>query len=185
MKKGSWLRHPARFVALLALLLSGEAVMGARASELEYRVKAAFLYNFTKFVDWPAEVLENGDRPLTICVVGEDPFGRMLERTLTGKTTHSRTLEARRITALEQLEGCQVLFIGYSDTLHLRRWVEHVDDSPVLTVGEESRFVELGGMIEFVIVDGKVRFDINHEAAQRARLQMSSKLLNLARTVVR
>lgn len=169
---------------VLILLFAGEGTVAAQSDSLEYRVKAAFLYNFTKFVDWPDASLPDGS-PLTICVVGADPFGQALDSTLNGKTTNDHDLRARRISDSEELADCRVLFIGYEEMLRLRHWIELVGDRPVLTVGEVPRFAELGGMIQFVIVDGKVRFDINHEATRRAGLHMSSRLLSLARTVIR
>lgn len=173
-------RAAAPVLAVLLMLVFASSALG---SDLEYRVKAAFLYNFTKFVDWPDEVLQSADT-VTICVVGEDPFGSSLDTTIRGKTTGSRTLSARRIRQPEEVGDCRVLYVGYSDSAKLQNWVSLARAESVLTVGDYPRFVEAGGIIEFVIVDGKVRFDINNEAARRSRLRMSSKLLRLARTVV-
>jgi hypothetical protein len=147
---------------------------------LEYRVKAVFLLNFTKFVEWPEGTFGAPDAPLSICILGEDPFGRALDSVIEGETINNRRIVVRRIQRLP-LPSCQVLFMGRDekDISHTLAAVR----TGVLTVGEGDRFLREGGMIAFVLDNRRVRFDINQAAAASSGLQISSKLLNVARTV--
>lgn len=150
---------------------------------LEYQVKAAFLLNFTKFIDWPAAAFEAPDSPITICVLGGDPFGGELERFVAGEVVNGRKLAARRIDRAPQPKTCAVLFVAQSEKDPSR--FLPVLGPGVLTVGEGDRFVHEGGMIAFVIENRRVRFEINQAAAENAGLKLSSKLLNVARLIER
>jgi hypothetical protein len=163
-----------RALALLALLLPAAA--SAQEISLEYRVKAAYLFNFTKFVEWPPEAMPEG-APLTICVARQNPFGHTLEETVRGEHVGGRPLIARVVDAAS---GCQVLFVpeGVPPMPLLR----DAGTSPILTVGESDEFLRDGGMVNFVMQDGKVRFEIRQDAASRAHLRISSRLLRLARS---
>lgn len=163
---------------VLAAALLIPAVLAQSAGE--YEVKAAFLYNFAKFVEWPA--LPNG-APFRVCVAGADPFGPTLENALRGRVLDGRWLEVRRPQRLEDASNCQILFIGSMDRLHLDELLGQIRDRPVLTVGEGHQFSQSGGMIAFRIENQRLRFEINREAADRAHLRLSSKLLSLAATV--
>jgi hypothetical protein len=144
---------------------------------LEYRVKAAYLFNFTKFVEWPDVTLQNATA-FTICTAAINPFGAALSSTVSDETAAMLPLAARVVTAAEAA-SCHVLFVprGVAAAPYLRA----VASSPVLTVGESPQFLEQGGAINFVIQDGRVRFVINQAAAERARLRVSSRLLQLGR----
>lgn len=171
-----------RFAALLALLALF-APRGVAAEEtvtpVEYQVKAAFLFNFTKFVEWPDDVfLENG--PLRLCIVGADPFGASLDGIVRGETVSGRPLAIDRHRALDDLSACQLLFISVSERGKLREIFDAVEGDSVLTVGDSPGFLAAGGMIEFRLEGSKVRFAINQEKAESSRLKVSSKLLRLA-----
>jgi len=147
----------------------------------EYEIKAAFLYNFVKFVEWPNEVLpETSD--ITVCVLGGEPSVEPLE-SIHGKTVRGRRLSVRRIRALKDVESCHVLFISSSEESRLPQVMQNLHGSSVLTVGEMERFIASGGIINFVVERNKVRFEINPTSAERARLKLSSQLLSLARVV--
>jgi len=146
----------------------------------EYEVKAAFLYNFAKFVEWP--VLPNG-APFRVCVAGADPFGPTLENAVRGRVLDGRRLEVRRPKRVAEAVICQILFIGSMDRARLDELLTQVRDRPVLTVGEGHQFSQSGGMVVFRIENQRVRFEINREAADRAQLKLSSRLLSLAATV--
>ncbi len=165
-----------RPAALLAAILCTAQAFGQDAS-LEYQVKAAYLFNFTKFVEWPAAALPDGE-PLTICVAGENPFGPTLDATIRGESVNGRPLQAR---AAQPPAGCHVVFVprGVDAAAALRPF----RSLPALTVGESDGFLRRGGMINFVIDDGRVRFEINQEAAERAHVRISSRLLRLARPI--
>jgi hypothetical protein len=176
------LRRFAALLALLALL----APCGVAAEEtgtpvvpVEYQVKAAFLFNFTKFVEWPDDVfLENG--PLRLCIVGADPFGASLDGIVRGETVNGRPLAIDRHRALADLSACQLLFVSRSEQGRMREILNAVDGDSVLTVGDSPSFLADGGMIEFRLEGSKVRFAIDPAKADRCRLKISSKLLRLA-----
>ena len=147
----------------------------------EYEIKAAFLYNFVKFVEWPNEALpETSD--ITVCVLGGEPSVDPLE-SIQGKIVRGRRLSVRRIRAIKDVESCHVLFISSSEESRLPQVMQNLHGSSVLTVGEMERFIPSGGIINFVIERNKVRFEINPNGAERARLKLSSQLLSLARVV--
>jgi len=148
----------------------------------EYEVKAAFLYNFAKFVRWPDD--EAAGRPFVVGVLGQDPFGEALDRTFAGKTIRNRKAEVRRITAPEMAKHVQILFVSSSERPRLAEILRSLEGSSVLTVGETDGFADRGGMIAFRLRDDLVRFDINLDQVKRARLIMSSQLIRLAPRVI-
>jgi hypothetical protein len=146
---------------------------------LEYQVKAAFLLNFTKFIQWPAEA-GGGDTPFGICVLGEDPFGMALDQIVEGETYQHRKITVQRVRRPVP-SSCQVLFVNRSEK-DVEMLLAGLGPG-VLTVGEATDFLHIGGMINFVVENRRVRFDVNLGTAIRARLMISSKLLTVARTV--
>lgn len=148
----------------------------------EYEIKAAFLYNFAKFVYWPEGALPAGT-PIVIAVFGKDPFGPTLENLVSGKTIDGRPLVVRRTNRLRDLLPCHILFISSSEKERLPEILQAVGSASVLTVSEMEEFLQLGGTVKFVMEENRVRFRINVEPATRSRLQISSKLLNLAKDV--
>jgi hypothetical protein len=159
-------------VAVLPLVIASIAM--AQAVSEEYRVKAAYLYNFAKYVEWPADA---GAGPLTICVAGRNPFGTVLEDLVRDETIEGRRIQTRVI--LEPESGCHLLFVpeGAATRVYLR------GDSGMgtLTVGESNTFIEQGGIANFYIERGNVRFEINPMAADRSGVRISARLLQLAR----
>ncbi len=150
----------------------------ARPAVTEYDVKAAFVLNFAKFVEWPDT---NSSEPFSICTLGEDPFGAALDRIVAGETINNRKVVVRRLRKWQQ--PCDVVFFSNSerDTPSILREI----GSGVLTVGESPDFLRHGGMINFVIADRRVRFDVNRTAAENASVKISSRLLGVARSVMR
>ena len=144
----------------------------------EYRVKAGFLYNFVAFTEWPATV----GRPLTLCVYGADPFGDELNA-LQGKTAGGRSLAIRYVDNLEQLKGCQVVFVARSAIGSLPRIMARLEGEPVLTVADAPSALDGGVGINMVVRQSKVAFEVNLAATRRAQLDVSSKLLRLASEV--
>src|ERR1700693_2078616 len=126
----------------------------------EYQVKAALLYNFTKFVEWPPAVSLGENDPMEICVVGEDPFGNILDQSFEGKTVSGHTLMIRRLKPAQDMKGCQLAFISSSEKNHLPSVLESLERGGVLTVGETEGFAALGGVINFTMENDKVRFEI-------------------------
>jgi hypothetical protein len=149
----------------------------------EYQIKAAFLYNFAKFIDWPPTAFPDPSTPVVLCVLGQDPFGPDLEQTITGKTVNNRPFAIQRFAKLQDRESCHILFISSSERDHLSQILASLKDKKTLTVGETPTFLSSGGMINFTLLDNRIRFEINLSAAERAGLKLSSKLLSLATTV--
>jgi hypothetical protein len=167
------------------LLWAIAAPHGAIASgPSEYEVKAAFLYNFAHFVEWPLDAFANPTDPLRLCVLGNDPFGPDLDRVVEDKTVNDHPLVVERIQRVDDAQGCHIAFVTASEPFGLTDMLAALERSNVLTVGEASEFLEHGGMIAFRIRDNKVRFAVNVEAAAQARIKISSKLLKLADLVV-
>lgn len=166
---------------IAALLLAADVGRAQENQPSEYQVKAAFLYNFAQFVDWPATAFANDRSPLVIGIFGADPFGGELDQTVRGKTHNSHPLAVKQLRSLsEATNSCHILFISPSEKKRLPEIFTSLGSASVLTVGETERFIESGGMINFILVGTKVRFQINDAAAKHAGLKISSKLLNLA-----
>ena len=170
--------------AVLALFLAA-CVGAANAADesLEYPVKAAFLAKFGGFVEWPAAAFALPAAPLHLCVVGEDPFGAALDRVAAGQQVGGRGLEVRRLKAVRADSGCHIAYIAPSESARLAQVLEALRGSSVLTVTDVRGAAPAAGIINFVLRDDRVRFDIDDEAAAQNRLAISSKLLGLALNV--
>lgn len=164
-------------VALVAL--SAQAQVG---SADEYSVKAAYLYNFAKFVEWPAGTVDPG-LPLVIAVLGKNDFGAVLKQTVQGEKVNGRAISVLSVSRLDDLRYCHILFLGSLDKNRLAETLRATQGAGILTVGETDEFVQLGGVIAFVSEGNKIRFEINLGAARRNRLTISAKLLRVAKGV--
>jgi len=169
------------------LLLGGAPIARAQGVvATEYAVKAAFLYNFAKFIEWPPSV--GGPKPGTVmlCVVGEDPFGFALDelaaRGVEG-LAEGIPVRVKHVQDLDGTEGCHIAFLSNSERKRLKEHLATATDNHVVTVSDLDGFARGGGMIQFVLEDGRVRFWINRAAAERAGVTLSSRLLSLARVV--
>ena len=152
-----------------------------RGQPTEYQIKAAFIYNFARFVDWPTEAFADTNSPMVIGVLGENVFGNDLAQTINGKTIRGHPLIFKEFKSATDVKECHVLFISSSEKGRLSKIFAQLQGSSILTVGDEmDSFIGDGGMINLRIVDDKVRFEINNEAAKKANLVISSKLLSLA-----
>ena len=148
----------------------------------EYQVKAVFLYNFAKFVEWPETALSSSMAPLNICILGKNPFDGSLD-VIRDKTVRGKSLIVTRNPSIEKLGSCHVLFISASEKNQLSQIIRSLKNVSVLTVGDMEGFTLTGGMINLVMRDNKVAFDINLKSARHAGLRISSQLLRLANTV--
>jgi hypothetical protein len=149
----------------------------------EYELKAAFLFNFAKFIDWPEGSFESPQSPFTICVVGPDPFGNILEDAMRGKMIGNRPLAIRRLKDKAGARLCQIEFVSSSESAHLAEILGSLHGANVLVVGDTSGFAASGGTIQFTLEDNRVRFAINIDAVDRSGLKFSSKLLSLAKVL--
>jgi hypothetical protein len=170
---------------MVLLFVAGARWDSAQGSaSTEYQVKAAFLFHFAQFVDWPSETFKDAGTPLTYCTVGGDPFRGALEASLSGKAIDGRWVRVLHFKETQEIQGCQVLFIGIADKKFISATLANLKGTPVLTVAESDHFAQDGGMIGFFLEDNKVRFEINLNAAERAKLKISARLLALAKTVI-
>ena len=153
--------------------------LGAQRS-LEYEVKAAFLYNFIQFVEWPVESVRAGE-PFRVCTLGDDPFAGVLDRTVAGDQVDGHPIGVEHLAPDASPARCQILFVPRSQSARTSAALRAIAAAPVLTVGESEGFLEAGGLVNLVVDAGKVRFDVNAEAAAARGLRISSKLLRVAR----
>jgi hypothetical protein len=170
-------------MAFMLILLFFCAPVMAQEALSEYQVKAAYLFNFLKFVDYPSEAFADPLAPIVVGVVGEDPFGSALPQVVTGKTVAGRDLVIRLYRPGEDLRGAHILFISASERKRLPMILSSLRGSSVLTVSDMAGFLDAGGMIQFLNENDRVRFAINMDSTSRAKLKMSSKLLSLARVL--
>jgi hypothetical protein len=173
------LTHYRNRVACLSVLLTALQAAAFAQSASEYEIKAAFLYKFAGFVQWPEDAGSSSD---CVGVLGKDPFGAILDETARGKTMNNRPLPLLRLRPGQDPQVCRILFISSSERQRIRLIVNRLPPG-ILTVGDMPGFCESGGIIGFEVLDRRVHLRINLEAAQRARLQLSSKLLSLAKLV--
>ncbi len=172
-------------VFISILLMGVPALFPAQAapsSPTEYQVKAAFLYNFAKFVEWPAEALSEGG-PFVIGILGEDPFGSLIDEAVAGKTVREKRIIVKRLSKIEEAVDSHILFISDSERENVSRILKQLGHAPVLTVSDLGRFAEQGGMVQLVTEQNRVRFAINVAVVERAGLKPSSQLLKLARII--
>jgi hypothetical protein len=175
---------PRRATSLgIAVLLAAatNAAVRAQASR-EYDIKAAFLYNFVKFVDWPADALPESSLAITLCVLGQNPFGSALDA-IKDNVVKGKKIAIRDVADVQDARSCNVLFVSSSEAKRMPQILTELGSASTLTVGDAEGFAERGGMIQLINDQNKVRFQINVDAAERARLKIGSRLLNLARLV--
>lgn len=179
-------RKPSRALlrAICALVVGLARCAGQDAASTEYQVKAAYLFNFAKFVEWPAGAFRTPNSPLVICVLGSNPFGSELEGSIAGKTVGGRRLEITHLPRGLDASACQIVFIPSSEKGQVREILQRLTGTNALTVADTSGFIDDGGMINFVWEGDRVRFEANVDAAEHAHLRLSARLLTVAKLVV-
>jgi hypothetical protein len=168
-------------LAGMGLLVGGPSAQ-AESANSGHNIKAAFIYNFAIYVDWPSDVFKTKEEPFVVGVVGSDKFAELLVRTLSEKTVRGRRFMVKRWATARNIKECHIVFFS-TETHDVATALSSLSGTPTLTVGESAVFADSGGMINFLVDDNKLRFDINTEAGRRAKLVMSSRLLSLARRV--
>jgi len=169
---------------LLSSLLCFHALQSVgQQRPTEAQVKAAYLYNFGKFVTWPPDQAENSDS-LAICILGKDPFGAVLDTTVAGENINGKKITVRRLAKMQDGGPCQILYISMSEQGRVRQLLPMARRSGMLTVSDIPSFAQLGGVIGFVTVQDRIRFEVNRDAAERSRIQLSSQLLKVASRVI-
>jgi hypothetical protein len=154
-----------------------------RAQVDQYRVKAAFLCNFARYVEWPEQRFKNHADPFAICVFGESPFGGELEQATKGQVVDGRAITVLEIREPKEAFACHILFVVSSERKSFRSLAAMLSGAGVLTVGESRGFTDDGGVINLKLQDGRIHLEVNIEAATQQHLRISSKLLNLAQIV--
>ena len=179
-----------RYLAVLisiALIVGASTSLSARAEEPflhENRIKAAFMYNFVKFIQWPESAFIDPESPVFICILGKDPLMDALQ-SITGKMVRGRRIVISHIENISSVKGCHILFVTKSEKSMAKHIISKFKGSPVLTVSDMDDFVKAGGMIGMVRVENKIRFNINLVATQDSGLTISSQLLKLAQNVIK
>jgi len=177
-------RLAAGLTGIFGLLLGGQPVAAAEGTvSKEYQVKAAFLYNFTKFVEWPAQHFATEDRPVVIAVLGHNPFGEELEQITRGRRVNGREITIAFIDTAAAAAAADLVFVCAGEESRFEAMSTALRQAQVLTIGESPRFADAGGMITFLREADKVRFAVNLDSAERAGLKISAQLLKLATDV--
>jgi hypothetical protein len=177
------MRSCARFLMALIVVFCASTLL-AQTTAKEYRIKAAFLFNFAHYVEWPPDAFKDANSPLTYCTIGDDPFEGTLDESLNAKSVGTRPLRVQHLRPPENFQGCQIVFIGANEKKRITAILETLKQSPVLVVGESNRFVQQGGTVGFLSEENTIRFEVNLDAAQRAHLNISATLLSVAKTVI-
>ena len=154
------------------------------AGLIEYRVKAAYLYRFAGYVNWPSTAFVRPDVPLTIAVMGADGLASELEQMLSGRTVDDRTVTVKRIKPADSLTGVNILFVSKNEAAYLAQLVQSVHTRPILIVTESPGALRQGSVINFTVDEKRVRFEVSLEAAGKSGLKLSSRLLAVAQQVV-
>lgn len=174
--------RPATLAVLVCVACS--AMTAAQSGgPTEYQVKAAFLFNFTKFVEWPGTAFADTRAPLVLGVLGDDPFGGSLSLIVNGQLVRGRGIAIRRYRFGDDVRHCHVLYVSASEQARMAQILEGLQGASVLTVSDISGFAEGGGLVQFYMEEDRVRFVVNAEAAARANLRVSAKLLAVAHVI--
>lgn len=165
----------------VAWLFATPTFVAQTAAPTQDEVEAVYLYNFAKFVTWPAATKSD---VLNVCILGKDPFGNTLDQIVAGEAIDGRRLAVRRLADEHSVQPCAILFIGESESSHLDRDLSAVSRLPILTVSDIPSFIRNGGTIQFVLQENRVRFEVNLNAARKCGIVLSSQLLKVATRVV-
>jgi len=170
-------------LALLTVLAAPARTWAAESVAGEYEIKAAVLYNFARFTEWPATAVPDSPDVFVIGVLGTDPFGDILDEVAATRTVGDKRIVVRRFATLDEYTPCHILFVAASERARMAAVIEKLRDAPVLLVADTAGFAQAGGTVDLVVEENKVRFEVNPVAAERAGVKISSKLLRLARIV--
>jgi hypothetical protein len=156
-------------------------VMAQAKTVSEYEVKAAFLYNFTRFIDWPPQTISGSSEPFVIGIIGGNPFGKHLEEVIKGENVGTHPITIVEFNKPDDISKCHILYINSTNTDYIRKVLKSANKQPVLTICESVSFPRLGGHIRFFTEDSKIRFMVNTDATRRSGFKISSKLLSVAK----
>ena len=171
------------FAPIVCFCFAGVTLFAQQPRPNEYQVKATYLYNFGKFVKWPATASARKGDSFDVCVLGHDPFGQTLDATLAGEVLEGKPVLLKRVPRPQDATSCRILFISSTEEKHLKEILTALDESGVLTVSDMPGFTQKGGIIQFVLEGERIRFEINLASAESAGLVLSSELLKVASSV--
>jgi hypothetical protein len=178
------IRRGSFFIIVICLFSTpSPEALSANGESLEYSIKLAFLYNFTKFVEWPPDAYRSASAPMAICIVGRDPFNPAVESELGTRTVGRHPINVLTLKTSDRLTICHMVFIPVTEKAQADKIVRSLNGSRTLTIGEIEGFTVLGGIINLTVDGNRVHFEVNRLAAERAGLKISSKLLSLAKIV--
>ncbi|HYL93470.1 MAG TPA: YfiR family protein [Alphaproteobacteria bacterium] len=179
------IRHIERVIAGILVCCSAlfTAPLLAQSATAD-QVKAAYLFNFAKFIEWPAGVFDKADAPMRFCTLGRSPAADELDSTVRGKSINGHTIQVKHLRGPEEIKGCHLVFLAVSASKQQQKLLQTAQGSPVLLVAETPGFARAGGTIDFIWEDGRLLFEVNVNAAEGVHLKISSKLLALARIVL-
>jgi len=166
-----------------ALAFPCPAQIADSSDSSEYLIKAGFIFNFANLMQWPINTFSNPDSPIVIGILGTDTSGGILDEVLAGKKVNGRPFAVKHLKRGMDLKGCNIVFVSTSETAHIDEILHLIKNLPILTIGETPGFANRGGIINFIVVDDKIRFEVNVEAAKVADISISSRLLALAKIV--
>lgn len=172
-------------MALLGVFVQVSSGLAQPPSATEYRVKAAYLYNFTKYIEWPQGAFASAASPVVIGILGDDPFGRLLEETVRGRTSQGRTVTIRRSRRADDLRDCQIVFISASERTEIDATLAILAQRKVVTVCDTGPLFERGVVIRLMVADATVQFEVRLDAAERLGVRFNSRMLEAARKVWR
>jgi hypothetical protein len=173
-----------RCIIAIPILVSHFALAAQAPPNREYQLKAVFLYNFTQFVEWPANSFTSDQAPMTIGILGTDPFGSYLEETIAGEKINGHPLRIQHYNTVEEIGVCQILFINVADKNKREQIIAKLKGRNILTVSDAPDFLSQGGMIRFFTRQDKIKLQVNLEETKTANLVISSKLLRLVEIFV-
>jgi YfiR/HmsC-like len=183
-KKKRATRHRGfKVITAICALLVAPILCAQQPKPSEYQVKATYLFNFGKFVKWPADATAVKSDSFAVCVLGQDPFGPILDATLAGEALDGKPVVLKRIPQAQDATDCRILFISATEEKRLKEILTILDEAGVLTVSDMPRFTQRGGIIQFIFEGERIRFEINLESAESAKLVLSSELLKVAASV--
>lgn len=180
------LRHVLKLGMAFVLGISGLPCACAAVAPMgvaPYKVEAVFLRNFTRYVVWPESAFKGADSVWQICILGDDPFGNVLELALEGRVEQGRRFHVSRVDSVEHIPPCQIVFVSISDPIRRRAAMDYLRSRPILTVGESPEFLMEGGIIQLQIADC-IEMSINLDQARSISLQIPTKMLEISREVL-
>jgi hypothetical protein len=176
-------RRDCVLIAACLLFLNPAIALSLNEATIEYPLKLACLYNFTKFVEWPEDSFRDPNASLAMCIVGDDPFNPELEKELSARSVRGHRVEVKRLKPNDPLNACHIVFVPVTEKNQAARIVKGLNRSSTLTVGESEGFAAMGGIINFTVEGNVLHFEVNPPAAERASLKISSKFLSMAKIV--